>query len=1065
MIPKVTKYPQFEPNQVLTSTQLNDLFGYTDEQNRLTRTNLIGIGIVCGLDIQTIPTGNITITRGCGVSSEGYLITQDNDVTYSFIKPYDAPQKEVYPTLQEANGVLKFLPVFELLTALPSGNADPAIVPLIPALLVDMVVLLLVELNQSTNKNCLPNSCDDKGTTVSVFIKTLLIKKSDIDTFKKPILNYTSKKALKVLKMPRFDVPRSALINTADVVKAYKRILNKGFIESIVAVLEQLYSTYKFLYPTLNAEFAQAISKIGAWKYDSLGGLILDKEYEYQYYYDFVRDLIDTYMEIKLKAAPVLANCCPDATLFPRHLLLGEALNPVAPSQYRHYFIPSPILAKETECVEEIRFLVQRMSLMIQAFPSIVTTTKTVGNVINEADIRITPSKMGVNLSEKSIPHYYAQGSNNGKQLFEFWNADLSKEGAANQNLSYRAVEYNGTDDFVTDPLSFELEAYNFFNIEGHVGRNFQSVLKFLTMQRQKYRLPFDIVAIKTGNQADPVNNAAFECYFDDLDTAFAVLKEEIKIECSPAFNAVSLAQVTQAIISALDVKCKSELQALWNTYNKRVDDLQRQFLLSNYTEKHSSIQHKSGVPVGGTFVIVYDGPFKPPTFVFNGNKLSGFTFDAGTFNDIRINKQALSSIKVISQALDANNAAHKQIVIDAIKQFEITKQISVKPAMTRPSFTLPPFDRFETKPLFVATTPIDVTEGIVFADFYLPYKVSSDGAPAVQYIVSEPLSVSLSEGVCAADNKTFTVEFDVIGGNAPYSYTVEGAINVNNISGSSFKHTFKASEAAKIIVKDAHDNVRSINVPAKDCKSPCDLPCGGQMERCRYAFPFKATPSAVFVFASVAKVKFTDETGNVTDFDVDVKDIKFSAKNIMKVLNDKLFAEINANPLFKKNSIVLEYDNDSDSVLITKPICQSVVFTMPILVGDITYNYTVIAGELDAFKNTLIVNQGANDVVFAKFGCVKWNQCNNEIPGNECKLSPFEIGRDPDSGRVSVKPTAAVDTVSILWVFEQGKRIEFSTETNPKIPFPLNVPIRISAWIRDKAACWTFVSQNTQGT
>ena len=43
-----TSYPVFESGQVLTSRHLNDLVEYLDEQDRLTRNKLVGIGIVCG---------------------------------------------------------------------------------------------------------------------------------------------------------------------------------------------------------------------------------------------------------------------------------------------------------------------------------------------------------------------------------------------------------------------------------------------------------------------------------------------------------------------------------------------------------------------------------------------------------------------------------------------------------------------------------------------------------------------------------------------------------------------------------------------------------------------------------------------------------------------------------------------------------------------------------------------------------------------------------------------------------------------------------------------------------
>ena len=59
------EYIVYEPDQVLTNDHLNETFNYLDQQNRWTRNKLIGIGIVCGLDIVLNP-GVIEITQGCG---------------------------------------------------------------------------------------------------------------------------------------------------------------------------------------------------------------------------------------------------------------------------------------------------------------------------------------------------------------------------------------------------------------------------------------------------------------------------------------------------------------------------------------------------------------------------------------------------------------------------------------------------------------------------------------------------------------------------------------------------------------------------------------------------------------------------------------------------------------------------------------------------------------------------------------------------------------------------------------------------------------------------------------
>src|ERR1700733_3081804 len=94
------EYIVFEADQVLTNDHLNETFSYLDQQNRWTRNKLIGIGIVCGFNI-VHRTGVIEITKGCGVTSQGYLILKDAAryaymITYSPVdQPADLPF--IYP--------------------------------------------------------------------------------------------------------------------------------------------------------------------------------------------------------------------------------------------------------------------------------------------------------------------------------------------------------------------------------------------------------------------------------------------------------------------------------------------------------------------------------------------------------------------------------------------------------------------------------------------------------------------------------------------------------------------------------------------------------------------------------------------------------------------------------------------------------------------------------------------------------------------------------------------------------------------------------------------------------
>lgn len=127
------KYPVFEANQVLTNAHLNEVFNYLEEQGRLTRANLIGIGIVCGLEISLNAAG-VRLTRGCGVTSEGYLIIEPEDVTLTAYRDYTIPTEVDYPPFK--TGSTQY-PLWELF---PAGT--PSTTPLNAAFLADKAVLL-----------------------------------------------------------------------------------------------------------------------------------------------------------------------------------------------------------------------------------------------------------------------------------------------------------------------------------------------------------------------------------------------------------------------------------------------------------------------------------------------------------------------------------------------------------------------------------------------------------------------------------------------------------------------------------------------------------------------------------------------------------------------------------------------------------------------------------------------------------------------------------------------------------------------------------------------------------
>jgi hypothetical protein len=79
-----TQYHTFVDNQVLTKDQLNGFISYFEDQDRLSRVFLHGVGIVCGFNLKFNAAGkSVTITQGVGVTTDGDLLTLQQNIPLS----------------------------------------------------------------------------------------------------------------------------------------------------------------------------------------------------------------------------------------------------------------------------------------------------------------------------------------------------------------------------------------------------------------------------------------------------------------------------------------------------------------------------------------------------------------------------------------------------------------------------------------------------------------------------------------------------------------------------------------------------------------------------------------------------------------------------------------------------------------------------------------------------------------------------------------------------------------------------------------------------------------------
>lgn len=509
MIP-INDYPEFVAAQVLTADHLNEMFNYQDEQNRLTRSYLIGIGIVCGLDAYYTST-EIVITKGVGVTSLGYLIQFDGG-SHTYARSYQLPD-DIEPDI-----VRPYYNGFTMWKLFTPAIGDPVLLNdhalKDSAFLQDKVVVLFLEWTITDLKDCTTDNCDDKGKLATFTIQPLLMLQKDLSKFKYGGFEI-AKASLPDIVLKRYNIPFKPLKSATEIINAFYALTDATTLKNISEAYSNAYNTFK---PMLSTETTDPFSNMLTTLNAQLNDIKVNRAVLTEYYYDFIDDLVKAYDEFREKGNSLLIECCPDGNLFPFHLALTEALIDSRSniSAYRNYFIHSPVFGMQKSLGAELQLLFNRMKLLLTSFalPDIQA---------EEQLIKITPSKYGdYYLSQRAVPFYYATSP-----LVSSWSYDKTSKGKASRNLSYNANLYS-TDDVIINPLNYEIEPNNFFRIEGHVGKQVDEALTDIVSQKQKFSLPIDVVAINTLVGSGEIDAANAKCHFSDLESLYNILTAQL---------------------------------------------------------------------------------------------------------------------------------------------------------------------------------------------------------------------------------------------------------------------------------------------------------------------------------------------------------------------------------------------------------------------------------------------------------------------------------------------------------------------------------------------------------
>lgn len=557
------QYRKFSKGQYIEDPdQFNEFLDFFEDQDRLSRVLLQGVGIVCGLKPKLIYKNrllsSIQLSQGAALTTDGDLLTLNNtskkseDLYMGDLKTVDLENKDFthfkaydnfkikYPSFYEGSEQIE---LWELATAQEAISDFQPINNLTN--LEDKYLLLYLEDYEKEIKPCRGVDCDNHGIQQIRNLKVLVTTASGINhilgedgfTLPDPITGE--------VQLKRKDRLQPHPLFIEDIMEPVKQ--NRVILEQFVSEKKLSASDLKNIYikaldktnfGKIVFERMEAIGKIvgiSTANHDTFKASftrIFNQESGFQYAYDVVKDLMDTYSEIIELLPRAFTKCLPDFVSFPKHIMLGKLQSDIQLDFSRHKFYNSPAL-DDDKATQKVKTLISRFNQQVGYFNP--------DNIVkNKERVKITPSQKLNPLSNKAIPFYYTVT----EDFLKAWNFDKTSNRSSDSNLTFDTDWVLIGKSEQESPLNLNIDNYPFYNIEGHQGMDYQVAFEQIKEIKDKQQLGFDIMLLSL---------------------------EELK-------------------------------------GNK---DLTKAYF-NEYVEKNSGLEHKRGVKRGGTFILVYDSIKNP---------------------------------------------------------------------------------------------------------------------------------------------------------------------------------------------------------------------------------------------------------------------------------------------------------------------------------------------------------------------------------------------------------------------------------------------------------------------
>ncbi len=484
-----TDYAVFERDQVLTETQLNSVVEYLDDQSRLTRTQLLGIGIVGGL-WPSLGKEQLVVGKGIGVTSDGDLIGLSADTVFDRWLPYD----ESAPAYDAFYDGEKMLPLIELLAS--DDKREGKLLAEMAGSPEKMVAVAFMESYENDPDLCTGGDCDNRGRTARNTQRLLLINREVAGKFG---LTATFRTGADLARqLPRVRATRVDLgtggdakvdVTSAELFAArYRTAANASF--------NALREAARILVARIGDGAALGLPSPVGWPATlesrqnalpaTIGGI--------QYFHDHAKDLVAVWNDLRTALFADDGVLCPASEAFPKHLLLGALADP---SVDRTGCYPAPWLAGGMIERQRVILLMRKFSLLLKMFE------------LPKAQIpKIIPSRReSAALDDRAMPVYYKADAS----LRELWNDTRRQRGESDDNTGYHWTQATDLKPFLPeaplaekqlpDPFLIDQGSNDFYRIEGFLGLKADVAEPAIEKLIRQRNLPISVISALTHNQ------------------------------------------------------------------------------------------------------------------------------------------------------------------------------------------------------------------------------------------------------------------------------------------------------------------------------------------------------------------------------------------------------------------------------------------------------------------------------------------------------------------------------------------------------------------------------------